>query len=327
MRQMLALIGLCHPPRFYQATVGECARKHNASSYLAQEAKTSKLYGDCYLFLRGINSPSPSTLIGMNCLQDKLDEIDTCNVCLENGKLRNCCNRHYCRLCYEGTGNCPGCDLITIGANRGLLKQVQSGTKVPGDGAATNTTEHVQECEECRLCLRQGFTRKCCGEFFCSDCYFKTGHCPSCRSLVQTWIKSERIPRDPGNLPVLLGYLATLLVSLAVLACAAIAVANNYSFIATVFGQTCYGFFPSCSKDTKCVEFEGSASSGLEPTTAWTNCKNESTVNKVYGTYCVFDKTVRRLEVEASINICTHITRRKVCCEPLPRAVDGQCSC
>jgi hypothetical protein len=31
----------------------------------------------------------------------------------------------------------------------------------------------ARDGEECRVCLRQGFRRKCCGEFFCSSCYFK----------------------------------------------------------------------------------------------------------------------------------------------------------
>lgn len=218
--------------------------------------------------------------------------MGTCNVCLEDGKLRTCCDRHYCKLCYQSTGNCPGCDLITVGANRGLLPLSTSAQKAPAD--ATGFGGQVQEGEECRLCLRQGFTRKCCGDFYCSDCYFKTGHCPGCQKHTTRGIRYQRIPRDPGFVPVLFGYLATFLVSLAALACIAVVVANNRSFITTVFGRTCYGFFPSCRGDIKCVEFDGgSASSGLKPITRWSECDDESTVNKVYGNYCVFDKAVR----------------------------------
>ena len=43
----------------------------------------------------------------------------------------------------------------------------------------------AREGEECRICLKQGFRRKCCGEWFCSTDYFKDGHCPSCNARVE----------------------------------------------------------------------------------------------------------------------------------------------
>eukprot|EP00904_Undaria_pinnatifida_P000099 jgi/Undpi1/1008/HiC_scaffold_10.g04472.m1 len=217
-------------------------------------------------------------------------EVDACGVCLEDGKLRSCCHRHYCKLCYEGTGNCPGCHLITVGANKGLLTQENLNPDGAADGAGNAPV--VREGEECRSCLRQGFARKCCGEFYCSDCYFRSGHCPSCQFPAEKRIKYQRLPRDPGFVPVLIGYAATLLVSLAVLACVSVAVANNNSAIKTVFGQTCYGFFPSCIAGPKCVEFAGDTATGLAPITEWSYCNDETTVEKVYGGYCIFDEEV-----------------------------------
>lgn len=221
-------------------------------------------------------------------MQDKL-EVDTCGICLEDGKLRACCNRHYCKLCYQGTGNCPGCQLITVGANRGLLNE----DKTSADGGAPKPV--VREGEECRICLRQGFARKCCGEFYCSECYFRSGHCPCCQRPAERKIKYQRVPKDPGLVPVMIGYLATLLVCLAVLACVSVVVANDNSFLTTVFGQTCYGFFPSCIPGPKCVAFEGDIANGLEPITEWSACDDKLTVNKVYGSYCVFDEEVKGL--------------------------------
>lgn len=235
-------------------------------------------------------SPSITTLPMYLHHQDKL-EVDTCGVCLEDGRLRTCCDRHYCKLCYEGTGNCPGCHLITVGANRGLLTQ-DIPQKDVADKGATAPAIAVREGEECRMCLRQGFARKCCGEFFCSDCYFRGGHCPSCQRPAEKRIKYQRIPSDPGLVPVLIGYAATLLVSLAVLACVSVAVASNNSAIKTMFGQTCYGFFPQCITSPRCVEFVGDTGDGLEPITEWGACDDESTVNKVYGSYCIFDEEV-----------------------------------
>lgn len=208
---------------------------------------------------------------------------------MEDGKLRPCCNRHYCKLCYEGTGNCPGCHLITFGANSGVMQ-----TQDPN--LATSEIAEVREGEECRMCLRQGFSRKCCGEFYCSDCYFRSGHCPSCQRSAEKRIKYERTPRDPGLIPVLIGYLATLLVVLAVLAFVSVGVASSNSAIPTIFGQTCYGFFPSCSTSAKCVAFDGNKSDGLGPITEWSPCDDESTVDKIYGNYCVYDEAVSTLK-------------------------------
>lgn len=216
--------------------------------------------------------------------------MDTCGVCLEDGKLRACCNRHYCKLCYEGTGNCPGCHLITVGANRSLLAT----QKETADSAAADAAlPVVQDGEECRGCLRQGFARKCCGEFYCSECYFRGGHCPSCQTPAEKRIKYQRIPRDPGVVPVLVGFFATVLVSLVTLAGVSVAVASNNAVIKTVFGQTCYGFFPSCIPGPKCVAYDGGdIEVGLEPITEWSECDHETAVNKIYGSYCVFDEEV-----------------------------------
>lgn len=221
--------------------------------------------------------------------------MDACGVCLEDGKLRTCCYRHYCKLCYEGTGNCPGCQLITVGANRGLLVSQKDAADSAAAAAATAAAMPVvRDGEECRMCLRQGFARKCCGEFYCSDCYFRSGHCPSCQTPAEKRIKYQRTPHDPGLVPVLIGFFATVLVSLVVLAGVSVAIASNNAVISTVFDQTCYGFFPSCISGPKCVAYDtGDIGNGLEPITEWSVCDDKTTVNKIYGSFCVFDEEVR----------------------------------
>lgn len=216
---------------------------------------------------------------------------------MEDGKLRPCCNRHFCKSCYEGTGNCPGCHLITLAANKGVINNYKSRKE------KTSVKEpDVRDGEECRLCLRQGFRRRCCGEFFCRDCYFKTARCPSCQHLAEKRVSHGKTPADPGLVPVLIGYLATLLVSLAVLACVAVAIANDKSLPTTVFGQTCYGFFPKCSAEAACVAFEGAIEDGPHPITEWRSCDDETTVDKMYGSYCIFDRQVTFVFLHPSIH-------------------------
>ena len=36
------------------------------------------------------------------------------------------------------------------------------------------------EFEECRRCLEPGLYRRCCDNFYCNDCYYRIGECPSC---------------------------------------------------------------------------------------------------------------------------------------------------
>jgi hypothetical protein len=81
-----------------------------------------------------------------------------CELCLEDGVRRPCCKHGFCRYCYEKSGNCPGCNRISVGADAGLFWE---DVEKRGRG-------EVRDGEECRLCLRQGFCRKCCSEFYCS---------------------------------------------------------------------------------------------------------------------------------------------------------------
>lgn len=80
---------------------------------------------------------------------------------MEDGKLRNCCGRHYCRLCYEGTGNCPGCHLITVGVDRGVLHQA-SKDKRNAKNKKAPAAPVVRDGEECRSCLRRVSGHSCC---------------------------------------------------------------------------------------------------------------------------------------------------------------------
>ncbi|KAG5187103.1 hypothetical protein JKP88DRAFT_260321 [Tribonema minus] len=204
-----------------------------------------------------------------------------CDQCREDGLVRACCKGAYCKYCYEVTGNCPKCGLITTGANKGKYwAEVEAGEAEARDG------------EECRVCLRQGFRRKCCGEFFCSACYFRAGACPACAAPAQRRVRLTRTPRDPGVAPVLLGYAVSALVCLAALAVAAVVAANDRTLPRTVSGYRCYGFFPECSGEDACVEVEGGAARGMpDALVSWKQCTLQ-TVNKLYGQYCVHDKQV-----------------------------------
>ncbi|CAM9487124.1 unnamed protein product, partial [Chrysoparadoxa australica] len=212
-------------------------------------------------------------------------EVDYCEQCMEDGKMRDCCQHVFCKHCYESTGCCPHCERLTTGENKG--KFWSDLNKLPGPNVG-----EVRDGEECRMCMRQGFRRTCCGEFYCGECYFKSGHCPSCNKEAKRRIKYQRIPRDPGFKPVLLGYFMSLLVCMAALAVISVTIANNASLPETIFGYRCFGFFPECSADDRCVEFSGDIGDGIpDPITSWVGCDLNSE-RKMYGSYCVHDEQV-----------------------------------
>lgn len=86
---------------------------------------------------------------------------DSCKLCFEDGKQRTCCKVFYCDYCYENKLNCPSCGIA-----------LDHGVPVR---PTAKEDEQLKEKEvlECRRCLKPGYRRKCCQEYYCGDCYCK----------------------------------------------------------------------------------------------------------------------------------------------------------
>ena len=48
------------------------------------------------------------------------------------------------------------------------------------EDAVADEDDPGAQAVECPVCLGPGFLRSCCGDFFCNECYLKTGVCPGC---------------------------------------------------------------------------------------------------------------------------------------------------
>ena len=147
------------------------------------------------------------------------------------------------------------------------------------------------EEEECRLCLEKGYFRRCCSNFYCHDCYFKTGFCPGCEKRLQLTGIECNDKDDPGSLAVILSWILSAWMLTVFLGFITIYIVNETTLPTTVWGHTCQGWFPSC--DLKiCIDMTGNSLHGLPY--LYKYC-NDSTKEYFLGNACIFDWNLYRL--------------------------------
>lgn len=81
-----------------------------------------------------------------------------CVICFEEGSLRPCCKTVYCDYDYSKDQFCPNC---------------KTSTKKEKLTGAVFMIAPFSEHEECRVCLGPGLKRRCCGNYYCDECYCK----------------------------------------------------------------------------------------------------------------------------------------------------------
>lgn len=82
-----------------------------------------------------------------------------CVICFEEGKVRPCCKTVYCDYDYSKNGCCPNC---------------QNASKIDKVTGTVFMVAPYSEHEECRICLGPGLKRRCCGNYYCDECYCKS---------------------------------------------------------------------------------------------------------------------------------------------------------
>ncbi len=81
-----------------------------------------------------------------------------CTICFDEGTVRQCCKSVICDYDYTKNNSCPIC---------------KSATKKEKVSGAVFMVPKYSEHEECRICLGPGLKRRCCGQYYCDDCYCK----------------------------------------------------------------------------------------------------------------------------------------------------------
>lgn len=92
--------------------------------------------------------------------------MSLCKLCYEpNAIRRQCCRSLFCDYCYVKLDFCPHC---------------KAETKAEAKTGATFQVKVLSEHEECRRCLDPGLIRRCCGRYYCDNCYYSAPACRSC---------------------------------------------------------------------------------------------------------------------------------------------------
>lgn len=232
-----------------------------------------------YEFSQKLYAPDPETPEGnkKNPNREKF-----CRLCFEPGAIkRKCCNSFYCDHCYVKNQKCPNCEVQT-------KKEKLTG--------ATYQLKIFSEHEECRVCLDPGMLRRCCGNYYCDDCYYKAPTCRSCGALVGN-IKEERLMNqlfDPAYaFSILLGWGLTIFLVAALLSFVLVIVSVEVSAPKGVNDYICYGFFRKCNIDL-CITMDYSIANGtnpLPPLSSYERCDLDSSY-KVRSTACIYDQNL-----------------------------------
>ena len=206
--------------------------------------------------------------------EQKDEAVKICSLCFEDGALkRKCCNRMFCDHCYTKDRKCPYCSKST--------RQ----EKLTG---ATFAVEDPSEVEECRCCLELGIKRKCCGSYYCDDCFYKVPLCRFCDAPV---VKEDTRSRGFATiLSVIISWLATIFFILIVAAFGVLMSYNESQTKILLSGYKCYGLFKDCTVWT-CAEVPDNVATGVAPLTPlvdWQPCTLESTT-KIHSLACIFD--------------------------------------
>ena len=206
---------------------------------------------------------------------DVVTEVKQCIMCYEpTAMIRKCCNALYCDHCYTKNRMCPSC------------KQATRIEKMTG---ATFMLPVFSEHEECRRCLDPGLQRRCCGNYYCDECYYSAPNCRSCEKPISA-IGNAQLSNGRGTiLSVVTGYCLTIMMVLVFgSGVAIIALSENLTPIG-ISDYSCHGFFRKCDVWLD-IGLDPTVATGspLTPLYNWKYADINSTV-KLQSWGCIYD--------------------------------------
>ena len=177
---------------------------------------------------------------------------------------------------------------------------------------ASNTLG-VTPVEECRRCLEDGIFRRCCDNWYCNDCYYRIGECPSCGASTATKKKQKKEGTGSGKKEASLcqllgtnGFKLTFWI-----------MAFGWPFVwfinkiianRTLHGFQCEGLFPQC-KYEMCVSLHEEMKNSSMPYFKNDNmpeCGSQTQCRRMCSKACVFDDRMFSLSHgKMGIDLCT----------------------
>jgi hypothetical protein len=199
-----------------------------------------------------------------------------CGKCFEAGsKKRKCCNAIFCDHCYTKDKACPFCG---------------TATKMEKMTGATYMVPAFSEHEECRTCLDPGTKRRCCGNYYCDDCYYKVPNCRSCEKPVGK--KGGMTEEMKATIiAIVIGWLVTFFILAAIFTFFGYVISSENQTPVGISDYNCYGIFKKCDH-YMCVDVEDNVVDGsvaLPSISSWQQCDDSSTT-KLEGYSCIFDE-------------------------------------
>lgn len=229
------------------------------------------------------------------------EQVKICGTCFEEGAVkRKCCNCLFCDHCYTKNKACPNC---------------KQSTRKEGMTGATYTVQTFSEHEECRLCLEPGTKRRCCGNYYCDECFYKSTTCKSCDAPINSLgLLKKKLWGSTSIYSVLLGWGFAIFVIMAAFTLVSVVSSSEALTPVGIYGYKCYGFFRECTTKL-CIDLPEAVANGEDPLpdiTTWKFCDINSTV-KLQTSACVFDKQLYGLtDSHAGYDPCLNEYRKGV---------------
>ena len=175
---------------------------------------------------------------------------------------------------------------------------------------AANTMA-VAPVEECRRCLEDGIFRRCCDNWYCNDCYYRIGECPSCGADTTSGKKKKVKQGTKKKEAALYQLLATNGIKLVywvfLFGWPFTWFINKMVAHRTLHGFQCQGIFPSC-KYEMCVSLHKEIENASMPyyTEDMPECGSQTQCRRMCSKACVFDDRMFSLtHGKLGIDLCT----------------------
>ena len=169
----------------------------------------------------------------------------------------------------------------------------------------------VVPVEECRRCLEDGIFRRCCDNWYCNDCYYRIGECPSCGASTQTKKKKAAAPGLKSKNASFFQLLGTNSLKLGYwilfFGWPLTWFINKMIAYRTLHGFQCAGLFPQC-KYEMCVSLHEEMENSSMPyyTDDLPECGSHTQCRRMCSKSCVFDDRLFSLSHgKLGIDICT----------------------
>lgn len=201
----------------------------------------------------------------------------SCSICLETSQvsLRKCCNVYFCDYCYTIDKICPSC---------------KEATKVEKSTGLVYAIAMNSEFEECRICLNPGLKRRCCGNYYCDDCFNSQIKCRSCGTDIATKFET-RVDRKTPFIPFVIGWIISTFIAMIMISLIIVISLSESVTPIGIFNFKCFGFYSKCDS-FYCKNMNVSTALGLSPLPElllWDSC-SLSSVAKLESFGCVFDQ-------------------------------------